>query len=44
MVTAVTKGVCGSVEIAKMLVNHNIHSIGDSHIQNIAKMKNEPIE
>lgn len=44
MVTAVTKGVCGSVEIAKMLVNYGIHSIGDSHIQNIAKMKEAGVE
>ena len=39
MVTAVTKGVCGSVEIARILANYDIHSIGDAHIQNIAKMK-----
>ena len=44
MVTAVTKGVCGSVEIAKMLVNYGIHSIGESHIQNIAKMKEAGVE
>ena len=44
MVTAVTKGVCGSLEIARMLANYGIHSIGDSHIQNIAKMKEAGVE
>ena len=37
--TPVTKGVCGSVEIARMLSKHDIHSIADSHIQNIIGMK-----
>jgi ornithine racemase len=39
MVTAVTKGVCGSVDIANTLVKLGIHSIGESYLQNIAKMK-----
>jgi ornithine racemase len=39
MVTAVTKGVCGSIEIAKTLVEYGIHSIGDSYLHNITKMK-----
>ena len=38
-ITPVTKGVCGSVEIARLLSNYDIHSIGDSHLQNIKKMK-----
>ncbi len=38
-ITPVAKGVCGSVEIAKMFSNFVIHSIGDSHLQNIRKMK-----
>jgi ornithine racemase len=39
MVTVVTKGVCGSVEIANTLVKIGIHSIGESYLQNIAKMR-----
>ncbi len=42
-VTPVTKGVCGSVEIARMLASYDIHSIGDSHIQNIIGMKDAGI-
>jgi predicted amino acid racemase len=38
-ITPVTKGVCGSIEIANLLTTFDIHSIGDAHIQNIAKMK-----
>jgi len=38
-ITPVTKGVGGSVEIAKLFTNFDIHSIGDSHLQNIQKMK-----
>ena len=38
-ITPVTKGVCGSVEIAKLFSSFDIHSIGDSHLQNIRKMK-----
>jgi predicted amino acid racemase len=38
-ITPVTKGVCGAVEVARLLAQHDIHSIGDSHIQNIRKMK-----
>jgi predicted amino acid racemase len=35
----VTKGVCGAETIARLFAEHDIHSIGDSHIQNIKKMK-----
>lgn len=38
-VTAVTKGVCGSPRIASALVNSGIHSIGDSRIANIRRMR-----
>jgi len=43
-ITPVTKGVCGSVEIARLLTNYNIHSIGDSHLQNIRNMKEAGID
>jgi len=42
-ITPVTKGVYGSVEIARLFSEYNIHSIGDSHIQNIHKMKDDGI-
>ena len=38
-VTAVTKGVCGSPEIARVLLNSGIRSLGDSRIANIQKMR-----
>lgn len=38
-ITPVTKGVCGSVEIARLFSKYDIHSICDSHLQNILKMK-----
>jgi len=38
-VTAVTKGVCGSLRIANALLNSGIHSLGDSRIANIQKMR-----
>jgi predicted amino acid racemase len=38
-ITAVTKGVCGSLIIANALLKSGIHSIGDSHIANIQKMR-----
>ena len=34
---------CGSVEIARLFSKYDIHSIGDSHIQNIKKMKKSGI-
>jgi predicted amino acid racemase len=37
--TAVIKGVCASPEIAELFANHAIHSIGDSHMMGIRKMK-----
>ena len=43
-ITPVTKGVCGSLEIARLFSNHEIHSIGDSHIQNIIEMKRAGID
>ena len=38
-ITAVTKGVCGSLRIANALLKSGIRSIGDSHIANIQKMR-----
>ena len=38
-VTAVTKGVCGSPEIASALLRSGISSLGDSRIANIQKMR-----
>ncbi len=38
-VTAVTKGVCGSPEIASALLKSNISSLSDSRIANIRKMR-----
>jgi len=43
-ITAVIKGVCASSEIAELFSNHNIHSIGDSHIQSIKIMKDAGID
>ena len=43
-ITPVTKGVCGSVEIARMLSREKIHSIGDSHLENIEKMKKAGVD
>jgi len=43
-ITAVTKGSCGSLAIAKLFSRHDIHSIGDSHIQNIKKMKDAGVD
>ena len=43
-VTAVTKGVCGSLRIANALLNSGIHSFGDSPIANIQKMREGGID
>ena len=43
-ITPVTKGVCGSVEISHVLSSHKIHSIGDSHIANIKKMRSAGVK
>jgi len=43
-VTAVTKGVCGSLRIANALLNSGIRSFGDSHIANIQKMRENGID
>ncbi|MBL7135408.1 MAG: alanine/ornithine racemase family PLP-dependent enzyme [Candidatus Marinimicrobia bacterium] len=43
-VTAVTKAVLGSPEIANILVEGGINSIGDSRIANISKMRKAGIE
>lgn len=38
-ISPVAKGVCGAEQIACLFTEYSIHSIGDSHIQNIQKMK-----
>lgn len=38
-ITAITKGVCGDIKIAKTLFNSGITSFGDSRIENIKKLK-----
>jgi predicted amino acid racemase len=38
-VTAVTKGVCGSPEIASVLLRNGVSSLGDSRIANIRRMR-----
>jgi ornithine racemase len=43
-VTAVTKGVCGSLRVANALLYSGIHSFGDSHIANIQKMREDGLE
>jgi predicted amino acid racemase len=43
-ITAVTKGVCGSLKIANALLNSGIRSFGDSHIANVQKMRNGGID
>jgi predicted amino acid racemase len=43
-ITAVTKGVCGSCEVAKALLNSGIRSFGDSRIANIQKMRESGID
>jgi predicted amino acid racemase len=43
-ITAVTKGVCGSLRIANALLNSGIRSFGDSRIANIQKMREGGIE
>jgi ornithine racemase len=42
--TAVTKGVCGSLRIARALRKSGIRSFGDSHIANIQKMREGGID
>jgi len=43
-ITAVTKGVCGSPEIASVLVKSGIRSLGDSRIANLRKMREAGID
>jgi predicted amino acid racemase len=38
-ITAVTKGICGSSEIASVLLRSGISSLGDSRIANIQRMR-----
>lgn len=43
-ITAVTKGVCGAPLVAKALVAAGIHSLGDSRIANIRKMRDAGVD
>jgi len=43
-ITAVTKGVCGSLRIVNALLNSGIRSFGDSRIANIQKMREGGID
>src|SRR4030065_1772933 len=43
-ITAVTKGVCGSLRIANALLSSGIRSFGDSRIANIQKMREGGID
>jgi len=43
-ITAITKGICGSPEIASALLRSGIKSLGDSRIANIQKMREAGIE
>lgn len=43
-VTAVTKGVCGSPQIARALLRGGITSLADSHIANLSHMRQAGIE
>jgi predicted amino acid racemase len=43
-ITAVTKGVCGVPQVARALQRGGIHSLGDSRIRNIRKMRQAGIE
>lgn len=38
-IIGITKGVCGSPEIASVLVNKGIHILGDSKIKNLKKLR-----
>jgi predicted amino acid racemase len=38
-ITAVTKGICGSPEVANVLLRSGINSLGDSRIANILRMR-----
>ena len=43
-VTAITKGVCGSPEIASTLRDSGVHSFGDSHLANIQKIREAGVD
>ena len=43
-ITAVTKGLLGCPSVAKVLVENGIHSVGESHLTNIKKMKEVGVE
>jgi predicted amino acid racemase len=43
-ITAITKGICGSPEIARAMLSCGITSLGDSRITNIQKMREAGLE
>lgn len=43
-IMGVTKGACGSPEIANILVKSGIHILGDSKVKNLKKMRESSIE
>ena len=43
-IMGVTKGVCGGLEIARVLVNKGIYILGDSKIKNLKKMRDAKIK
>jgi predicted amino acid racemase len=42
--TGVTKAVCGSPQIARVLLDSGIHSLGDSYISNIQRMRESGLD
>ncbi len=42
-ITAVTKGVCGDPAVARALIRGGIHSLGDSRLENLRRMRNAGI-
>lgn len=43
-ITAVTKGICGSPEVARVFLKSGINSLGDSRIANIQRMREAGLE
>lgn len=43
-VMGVTKGVCGSIELANLLVDNGISQLGDSKVSNLRKMKEAGVQ
>jgi predicted amino acid racemase len=43
-VTGVTKGVCGQPDVAKAMLRGGVSSIGESHLENISRLKSAGID